>query len=228
MTRQLRSFAVVVALLTGSSISICEAATIASIETFALPGFSTGSLSPGLTLSPNNDNTSTASPNLVSYSVFFNSGGLGPADFEFNLDNSGGTTEYRFAPGGLVVNNTGFPLTGFRVELGFGTGANFVRSGAADALDFDEPDRDPAPASARFPTLLHSADLLEWSGATVGLGGVGVSFAVDVPDGLASFHPAAVNRFTVRLTPVAVPEPSTSVLILTGLPLLALRLRRRC
>ena len=226
MTDNSRNPAVVAALLLTTFGLLAEAATITNINTFSLPGFSTGSLSPGLTTSPNNDNTSAASPNVVSYSIFFNSGGLGPADLEFNLDDSGGTTEYQVAPFGLgALNNTGFLLSGFLVELGFGVGSNFVRSGAADGLDFDTPDRDPAPSSVAFPALVHDVDTLRWSGAVVGFGQIGASFAVDVPDGLQNVHPSGVNRFTVRLTPAAIPEPSSAVLLLTGLSVVALRLR---
>ena len=227
MTGNLRNSAVVAALLL-TTFGLSEAATITNVNTFSLPGFSTGFLSPGLTTSPNNDNASAANSNVISYSIFFNSGGVGPADFEFNLSNSGGTTEYRVTPGGFgVVNNTGFLLTGFLAELGFGTGSNFVRSGASDGLDFDTPDRDPAPASAAFPTLVHGDDTLRWSGAVVGLGQIGASFAIDVPDGLQNVHPSGVNRFTLRLTPMAIPEPSSAVLLLGGLSILTLRLRHR-
>jgi hypothetical protein len=227
MIANLRNPAVDAALLLTTFGLMSEAATIANVNTFSLPGFSTGSLSPGLPTSPNNDNVSAASPNVISYSIFFNSGGLGSADLEFNLNNSGGTTEYWVAPSGFgVVNNTGFSLTGFLVELGFGVGSNFVRSGAADGLDFDTPDRDPAPSSVAFPSLVQDVDTLRWSGAVVGLGQIGASFAIDVPDGLQNVHPSGVNRFTVRLTPVAIPEPSSAVLLLTGLSVVALCLRR--
>jgi hypothetical protein len=205
-----------------------EAATIAEINNFLLPGFSTGALSFTLAAAPNNDNTAEPSPNTISYSIFFNAGGLGPADLEFNLANSGGTTEYGVAPFRFgVVNNTGFALAGFLAELGFGVGSSFVRSGAPDGLDFDTPDRDPAPVSVRFPTLVHDPDVLRWSGAVVGLGQIGASFAIDVPDGLQDVHPDGANRFTLRLTPTAVPEPSSALLLIAGLSFVALRIRHR-
>ena len=204
-----------------------DAATITNISVFSLPGSSTGSLTFSPAGSPNNDNAVTASPNTISYSIFFNANGLAPADLEFNLTNSGGTTEYQVSPFGFgVVNNTAVPVAGFLVELGFGVGANFVRSGAADGLDFDAPDRDPAPQSVRFPNLVHDVDTLRWSGAVAATGQIGSSFAVDIPDGLQNAHPGGLNRFTLRLILVPVPEPSSAVLVLAGLALAALRVRR--
>ena len=101
----------------------------------------------------------------------------------------------------------------FRFELGFGVGGNFVRSSLSENLDFDAPDRDPAPLSSAFTTLNHGADMLDWAGGMVPSIGVAVfSFAVDVPDNLQNFHPGGFNRFTLRQTPAVaqaapVPEP---------------------
>lgn len=205
---------------------LCEAGTISSITWFALPGFSTGSLNVPLPAAPNNDNTAS-SPNTIAFSIFFNSGGLGPADLEFGVANSGGTTEYLATLSGFgLVNNTGIPFTGFLAQLGFGTGTAFVLSTEADALDFDTLDRDPAPQSSSFPTLTHDPDTLHWSGGVVpSPSGFTLGFSFDVSDGLPS------DRFTLRLTPLAdtaVPEPATSLLVLLGLSSIALvRSRRR-
>ena len=214
-------------LLIVSTASAAQAAIITGVGSFELPGFSTGSLSPGLTPAPNNDNAAAASPNQVTSSVFFNTFGI--ADFEFVLADSGGTTEYRILFGPFYVNNTGVAWDGFLFELGFGTGASFVRSGALDLLDFDLPDADPLPTSTVFPTLSHGTDALEWSGATVpSVGSVLFTLSVDVPDGLAAFHPTGLNRFTVRQTPIAaaVPEPAALLLLATG-GTVWLRRRRR-
>jgi hypothetical protein len=169
---------------------------------------------------------------LISVSIFFNSGGLGPADMEFALTNSGGTTEYRVAPAGFgLVNNTGSPFTGLLAELGFGTGANFVRSSAGDGLDFDTPDRDPMPTLPAFAALTHDTDGLRWNGGTIpSVGGFSIGLSLDVPDGLQSFHPEGVNSFTLRLTPIsdaAVPEPATTFLMLCGLSSIGIALRGR-
>ena len=213
-------------LLPNATLAPAHAGTITNIGTFSLPGFSTGNLGPvGNTPAPNNDNAVGASPNTIPYSIFYNAQGVGITDAEFVVANSGGTTEYRFTQS--LVNNTGQVWLGFHYELGFGTGANFVRSTGLDLLDFDAPDRDPAPTSSRFSLLDHQADTLDWTGGTVpSIGSVAFSFAVDVPDDLSSFHPGGLNRFTIRQVQVTqatiIPEPSTLALLLgTGLAAMA-------
>jgi hypothetical protein len=203
------------------------AATLASFGTIALPGFSTGTFGPISTAAPNNDNAVAASPNAVPVSVFFNT--QGTLDMEFVLASSGGTTEYAFTQ--TLVNNTGTAWTGFRYVLGYGTGAGFVASTLADGLDFDTPDADPAPAANGFPLLIQAPDMLEWSGGTVpSVSGLAVSFAVDVPDGLAAFNPSGENRFTLRQVPVgavmAIPAPGSLVVLGPALGLLLLGRRR--
>jgi hypothetical protein len=201
-----------------------EAGVITNVGVFSLPGFSTGSLGPvGATPAPNNDNTGVPSPNAISYSVFFNSPGL--LEAEFVVANSGGTTEYRFPQ--TFVNNSGQAWASFVFELGYGTGASFVRSGPADGLDFDDPDADPLPTSTAFATSTRQPDVLGWSAGTVPSIGVSAfSFAVDVPDDLASANPYGLSRFTIRQSPNAsVPEPMS--LLLVGSGVVAGWLRRR-
>lgn len=210
------------ALLASGLIGSAQAGVIASITTSSLPGGSTGTIGPiGATPAPNNDNATAASPNTVPYNIFFNT--LGPMQVEFATDNSGGATEYRFTQ--TFINITGQMWTGFVFELGFGLGAAFTLSGATDGLDFDWPDTDPAPTASLFSTLSHQSDRIEWSGGSVpSIGVLSVTFAIDVPDGLAAFNPYEVNRFTLRQTPIVatqtVPEPSS--LWLLGVGLLAL------
>jgi hypothetical protein len=214
-----------------------DAGIITGVNQFLLPGFSTGSLTAFTVVAPNNDNVATPSPNTVAtggIGIFLNAGGFGNLDYEFNVADSGGTTEYFFTTN--VLNNTGIQWSDFHYVLGFGTGAEFVPVGIGSGLDFDTSDRDPAPTSSVFPVLDHQPNFVDWSGASVNaIGGVmgapfsvAFSFSFDVPDGLAALHPQGVNRFTLRSFPTAqqVPEPSTMTLIGLGLVCAALRRRR--
>ena len=214
-------------LLVGALVPATGAATISSVSSVSLPGPSTGTVGPvGATPAPNNDNTAAASPNLVPASIFFN--GPGTAEIEFAVGNSGGTTEYSFSQS--LVNNSGQTWSGFRFDLGFGTGTSFVPASSTSGLSFDLPNRDPAPSSSRFTVLDHQMARLDWSGAQVpAIGSVLFAFSVDVPDGLAAFHPAGLDRFTLQGTPIAaapIPEPATLLLMSAGLGFVAWRGRR--
>jgi hypothetical protein len=196
----------------------------------------TGSLGPvgGVPIAPNNDNTGLPSANVVPSSHFlFNTL---PIDFEFKLENSGGTTEYSFTPSFVNINFTGLTWTQFSFELGFGTGAGFVRSGGLDGLDFDTPHGDPSAFSPMFPTVEHKEDSLFFSGGSVGsIKPAAFFFAIDVPDGLKAFNPYDMNRFTLRITPngtpapdaTPVPEPGTMMLLGSGIAALVAKSRKR-
>jgi hypothetical protein len=233
MRRWLRLAGVAAAVLTTHA-THAQAATITTINQFILPGFSTGSLTVSPAVAPNNDNTAAPSPNTIAnpgFGIFLNAGGFGILDYEFNVADSGGTTEYFFTTN--MVNNSGVAWDDFHFQLGFGTGPSFVPVGAGSGLDFDTPDRDPAPTSSVFPVLNHQPNLVDWSGATVNyLGGPGgapfsaaFSLSIDVPDGLAALHPGGVNRFTLRSFPTAqpIPEPTTTALLGLGLACAVLR-----
>ncbi len=204
--------------LLGATIATVQAATITTVGAASFPPPSTGTIGPvGATPSPNNDNATGASANVVPYSIFFNS--LGTLDVEFVATNSGGTTEYRFTQS--LVNNTGQTWTDFHLELGFGVGAEFVRSSLSDLLDFDTPDIDPVATSSSFASLIHQPDTLDWSdGSVTAVTSTAFTFAIDLPDGLDAFNPSGLNRFTLRQRPTVaavVLEPTTLLLFSLGL-----------
>ncbi|MEM4302264.1 MAG: Ig-like domain-containing protein, partial [Candidatus Caldarchaeum sp.] len=64
-------------------------------------------------------------------------------DYVFDVNTTGGTTEFRFEYG--VGNNTGRPWRSVEFQLGFFTGPRFWRSAEGDQLDFDLPHRDDWP-----------------------------------------------------------------------------------
>jgi PEP-CTERM motif len=196
-----------------------QAAVITGFGSTSLPG--TGTVGPigGIPAAPNNDGAAGTNPNTVAYNLFFNSDGL--LEVEFRLANSDGTTEYRFLQS--FLNLTSQSWSSFAFELGFGSGASFVRSTNADGLDFDLPDNGEPPSSSAFATIDHQSDLLHWSGGTVGfIGRAPFAFSIDVPDDLALSNPYGANSFTLRQTPNApasspVPEPTSLAFLGVGL-----------
>lgn len=139
--------------------------------------------------------------------------GIGPVDLVFDIADTGGTVEYVFTEG--VQNSTGLDWSGYHIELGFGTGAGFVKSGAGDGLDFDAPDYDSLVdfdgGGGFFPlTTVTEDDLIAGGGIMPDFAYAGdFIFHVDIPDG--------ITEFTLRQSPIAVPEPSAAALLLFGL-----------
>ena len=211
-----------------SAFTLCEparAGTITAPGRTVLPGTSTGQIGPfGSNPAPNNDGSSAPSPNLISYQVFANSSGR--IEVEFMVANSGGVTEYRV--GQVLFNLTGQSWAGYQFELGYGVGADFVRSTAADGLGFDLDSPAPAAGSPAFATVAQGQDTLAFSGGLVaGAGPLPMGFTINVPDGLAAWNPSGENRFTLVQLPVlaAVPEPATALLLALGLALVGRRRR---
>ena len=138
------------------------------------------------TPNPGNDNPAGAgaSPNVVEITKRFDH--VAEIDMEFRVRNTGASTEYFFTD--TVTNNTGVDWTDFHFELGFGTGANFVRSGLLDFLDFDCPIPGvPAPTSGVFARLAHHCNTIDWDMGVVKAGAMTVfTFSIDTPDMLAA------------------------------------------
>jgi hypothetical protein len=217
-------------LMVCGTFATAHAGVITSLNTLTLPGFSTGQIGNfGITPAPNNDDAPGVNPNVITSSYFLNAGGVGLIEFEFNTGNSGGTTEYQFVQ--TFINNTGQAWNGFHFELGFGTGANFVRSATIDLLDFDTPDITPQATSTFFSLVNQQSDTIDFSGNTLlPIGASAFRFRIDVADGLQNLNPSGASRFTLReyaTTPPAVPEPASMLLLGTGLVGLAAKFRAR-
>ena len=135
-------------------------------------------------------------------------------DIQFTVLPSDGVTEYQVSE--FVDNNTGSPWGSYRMQLGFGTGVDFVLSALNDGLDFDFPTYDTPPTSAAFPTVLTpDEDQLVFTGGVHGAGAQPYNVRVDVPDLVGRISPT----FTLRQIPIVVPEPSTLVLGISAIGL---------
>jgi hypothetical protein len=162
--------------------------------------------------SPNNDNVVGPSPNSI-FVTQKDYVAIGPVDLVFDVIDTGGVTEYAVVEG--VQNNTGVDWASYHIELGFGNGAGFVKSGTGDGLDFDSPDFDSDfffnPSPGFFPTAtVTEDDILAGGGVMPDFTFAGnFVFHVDVPDGITSF--------TIRQSPIPVPEPTASALATFGL-----------
>jgi hypothetical protein len=171
--------------------------------------------------SPNNDDVFGPSPNAV-FVHQKDYVGMGPVDLMFGVLDTGGVTEYLVTES--VFNNTGLNWGSYHIELGFGHGAGFVNSTSGDGLDFDAPSFNSPfffnPSPGFFPAVtVAEDDILAYGGVMPYLSFAGnFLFTVDVPDGITSF--------TIRQSPISVPEPSTGALLALG-SLAVVMIRRR-
>ncbi len=221
-------FATFVAVLTFATFSL----TSSHLQAGKITGFSwtDGIVSiAGIVVPPlmdvNNDDVVGPSPNEVMV-LQKDYKGVEHIDIVFTVMDTGGVTEYAIIEG--VQNASGLDWSSYHVQLGFGTGADFVISAPGDGLDFDAPFYNstisfvPSPGFS-FPTLTTSEDVLDADGGPGqpdGFYNEPFVFHIDVPDGITSF--------TLRQFPVAiVPEPSTMLLSLLGLVALSMNRRPR-
>ncbi len=210
-----------------SCAAISHAGMITSAQIFGSqagtgPGLGTVSVPAILTLNMNNDNIAggiTDNNITVPVKRFDN---VGYIDIVFNVANTGGTTEYKVFES--VDNNTFLPWSSYTMQLGYGFGAGFTNiGGALDGLDFDFPNFDTPPTSSAFTNVALNEDLLVYSNGLQSTGSETYQFRIDVPD-----LPPGVTSFTIRQTPVAVPEPGLCVLgAAASVGGLLLRRRRR-
>jgi hypothetical protein len=194
-------------LLSGSAFGGTIQATPAPVASG--PGLGFASVAAVVTVQANNDNVPSATAldgNTVVPLKRFDFPDY--IDIQFTVLPSDGVTEYQVSE--FVDNNTGSAWGSYRMQLGFGSGANFVLSALNDGLDFDFPNYDTPPTSAAFPTVLTpDEDQLVFTGGNHGAGAQPYTFRVDVPNLAGRISPT----FTLRQIPIVVPEPTKLILV---------------
>lgn len=219
MSIRIRSVAAVtcatLGVLLASSATPANAAEIVGLTWFSGVGSVAGEfIAPPV--DPNNDDVAGPSPNEI-YILQKNYQAIGPVDLVFHLIDSGGTTEYAFIEG--VSNGTGIDWNGYRLELGYGVGDDFVKSTSGDGLSFDAPDYNSPFIFPAFSTVdVSEHDVIASGGIIPAFAyAAGIVFHIDVPDGISSF--------TLRQSPLPVPAPGAG--IIGALSLLVVSPRRR-
>jgi hypothetical protein len=217
-----------VSLMTGTAFGrVIDSYRIVSYGTNQPPVFSSPvSVTTAL---PDNDNALIGNLNAVKIPrpgiSLIAGGGDAIFDFEFTVHASSGTTEY------LIFNqltNVGLePWTGYRFQIGRGTGDNFQPAGGVSVPelqlpDFDFSQFDPAPTSNFFGTVSTSPYQLLWSNGTVPRNSLATfTLSIDVPNDIGA---DLYSTFTLRQITI-VPEPS--ILLLASLGAISLVLARR-
>jgi hypothetical protein len=140
----------------------------------------------------------------------------GDIDIVFNVTPTNGVTEYKVFES--VDNNTGINWAKYTMTLGFGVGASFTPSLPGDGLDFDAPTYDTPPVSSAFANVATAnEDVLVFSNGTHGSGSETYQFRIDVPNLRDVAGATAPLSFTLRQTPIAIPEPGSCLLLLCAL-----------
>lgn len=197
-------------------VSSAEAGVITNLNSVSGTGLGTVSVPVISTVAQNNDNQPGGlDANIVVPIKRFDHDGV--IDIVFNTRNTEGVTEYQFFES--VDNNIGVNWDSYTMVLGFGVGAQFKMSGAADGLSFDSPNFDTPPVSSAFSNVIKAADILIFNTGIQDSGSETYQVRIDVPDGL--------EGFTLRQFPHLVPEPSTFVMGGMALAGLAIAVRRR-
>jgi hypothetical protein len=193
-----------------ASAGVITGATVFGTNSGTGPGLGTVTVPAIITLSANNDNV--PSPDRPDNNIFvpikrFDHNGN--IDIEFHVAPSQGVTEYQVFES--VDNNTGVNWNQYNMSLGFGVGAAFIPSPAGDGLDFDSPGFDTPPTSSAFASVSLGEDNLTFMNGSQGTASETYKFRVDIPD-LGAGVAGVGGTFTLRQTPIPVPEPSTLLL----------------
>jgi hypothetical protein len=146
----------------------------------------------------------------------------GPFDIELSIDGNG-----VFAIDKSVLNNTpGAAWRGFILQLGTGTGANFVPSTAGDGLGFDDGLNNREETGA-FPQAVIGEDRIVFSG-TLAQGGT-ARFVVFVSTDVIEDHLVTVRQIAIGATTPApaLSPPSLAILAVLLLGIGAFRIYRR-
>lgn len=213
------------------TIGIASAGVVDQYTGAVGPGLGTANVLELATPNPNNgpayDPAAGAAGNPINIDKAF--ANVGVIDMTFHVSDSSGITSYSIDD--VVSNLTNVNWTDYHIELGFGTGANFVQS--AGALMFYQP---PPSTSTDFATLNQGAYTIDWSNGMIAAGAVSRQFLFqfDVPDlaaaGAAADGYADPNgggyTFTLRQYPT-VPEPAGLAIAAGICAVLSLRNRQR-